>query len=192
MTFSPTHWYRIRNTKINLATHCLDVINDSDGNITLCTGLLKMATIGNYAGQCWQFAPAPTSPVPNSSNDNATVGTYILRTWWLGPNRRLTISSGHDKAPILLHGEGQVWSIGVWDEGTLWFSSIVDGKEKVLDVDEDGRNLIMKEKDEGRLTQRWAVEIIRSITEEGYHSPRADRSVTDPDVFVMSDAWTRS
>ena len=187
--FSPTLWYRIRNTSVNPLTHCLDVINDSGGNTTLCTGLLKIATMGNYAGQYWQFAPTPTSSTTDSSNENEDGGKYILRTWWLGPNRRLTISDDNNNSPILLPGESQVWSIGDWCDGTLWISSSVAGKEKVLDVGEDGRTPTMHEKDERRLTQRWTVEVFRHITEEGFH---AGNGLTDTEVFIMSDAWTRS
>jgi hypothetical protein len=187
--FSPTLWYRIRNTRVNPSTHCLDVINDSEGNTTLCSGLLKIATIGNYAGQYWQFAPIPIPTSSTTTDSNKDGEKYILRTWWLGPNRRLTISSGHDSAPILLPGERQVWSIGDWGDSTLWLSSLVDGKEKVLDVGEDGETLTMHEKDESRLTQRWTVEVFQHITEQGFH---AGNGLTNTEVFIMSDAWTRS
>jgi hypothetical protein len=165
--FSPTLWHRIRNTGSTPDTHCLDVINDSAGNTTLATGFLKIARIGHYAGQYWQFAPTPTT---TSSFNTSNTNTHVLRTWWLGPNRRLNVSIGRDTPqPILLRDDGQVWTVGEWDDGTFWFSSTVGGKEKVLDLGDDGRAVVMKEKDEERPTQRWTVEAGRSISEEGYH-----------------------
>ena len=42
---------------------------------------------------------------------------------------------------------------------------------KVLDVGEreDRREVVLSEKDEGKKTQRWTVEVIREIDEQEYH-----------------------
>jgi hypothetical protein len=42
---------------------------------------------------------------------------------------------------------------------------------KVLDVGEreDRREVVLSEKDEGKKTQRWRVEVIREILEQEYH-----------------------
>jgi immune inhibitor A len=167
--FDPAIWYRIRNTSVNPTTHALDVINNSGGDPTLATGLLKIATIGYYAGQFWQFTPIPPS-VSASDTGNDNNGIYVMHTWWLGPHRCLTISTNDHNSPVLQDGDAQVWTVGQWGDGTFWFSSTVNGKEKLLDVGEDGRAVVMREMDEGRPSQRWTVEVIRRrrFSEKGY------------------------
>jgi hypothetical protein len=51
---------------------------------------------------------------------------------------------------------------------------------KVLDVGDraDGKEVVLREKDEGKKTQRWRVEVIREISEDEYHV----RPVTPVDV----------
>ena len=63
------------------------------------------------------------------------------------------------------------WSIGQWEDGTWWIGNEASGVLKVLDVGEreDRREVVLSEKDEGRKTQRWRVEVIREILEQEYH-----------------------
>jgi immune inhibitor A len=148
-------WYRLKNA-YKPETHCLDVINDAGAN---STGLIKMAHDGYYSGQYWQLKS-------NNGDD-----TYCLRTWWLGPDRQLDVYSHDTFTPVLQQRgdeSGQCWTIGSWGDGTWYFSNALSGQENVLDTGDDGK-VGMGTKDEVRPTQRWRLEAIRCISEEGYH-----------------------
>lgn len=180
-TFDPTQWYRLLNAS-NPHKPCLDVINE--GGEFNSTGSLKMAEEGYYSGQYWQFKPSSTAATCLSPPGNA-IGPFILRTWWLGPLRTLAVSTPPSETgldvPMLPRPEdggarGSEWGVGCWGDGTVFVGCEVSGRFKVLDVGQDGRQVVLQERDEGRLTQRWRVESIRSIREEE-NSPRPDRGV---------------
>ncbi|KAF1935774.1 M6 metalloprotease [Clathrospora elynae] len=56
-----------------------------------------------------------------------------------------------------------------WGDGTWYFQNAQSGQFRNLDTREDGDGVVMAPADAGRATQRWRVEAIRGITEEGFH-----------------------
>lgn len=93
--FNSKTWYRLTNT---FTGYALDVINDGAGNKE---GLIQMSRIGNFSGQHWQI-------VPNG------VGTYTLRTLFLGAGRQLDVYGNNKLKPHLAPAgpfSGQIWTI---------------------------------------------------------------------------------
>lgn len=58
------------------------------------------------------------------------------------------------------------WMVENWGDGTVCIGYEGSGWFKVLDVGKDGREVVLQERDERRLTQRWRAESIREILEE--------------------------
>jgi immune inhibitor A len=162
--FSPSHYHRITNVA-NPSNPTLDIVNDFGPQNS--TGLLKLFREGYYSGQYWAFTPAPAPSSPTPSNN-----TYRLRTWWLGPNRQLDVYAA-DTSKAVLRREDDTphaldWRVGEWGDGTWWLGNEASGVMKVMDVGgTDGREVVLREKDEGVKTQRWRIEVIREINEGG-------------------------
>ncbi|KAL1795515.1 hypothetical protein ACET3X_005739 [Alternaria dauci] len=190
-TISPYHFHRITNTS-NPSNPTLDVINEAGTQNS--AGHLKLTREGYYSGQFWSFTPSGTSHRPPQASEAPvdtpiTPNTYRLRTWWLGPNRQLDVYTDDTSKAVLRRAdatdtvEALDWRVGQWDDGTWWIGNGASGVLKVLDVGEreDGREVVVREKDEGRKTQRWRIEVIREISEEEYY----DRPVTPELMYVM-------
>jgi immune inhibitor A len=170
LPFSPSHFHRLKNTS-NPSNPTLDIVHDAGTQNS--TGLLKLTREGYYSGQYWAFTPSPTTP-----------NFYRLRTWWLGPNRQLDVYADNTSKAVLRREDDTAhalnWRIGSWGDGTWWIGNEASGVLKVLDVGDraDGKEVVLREKDEGKKTQRWRVEVIREISEDEYHV----RPVTPVDV----------
>ncbi|KAI4610936.1 hypothetical protein J4E80_007967 [Alternaria sp. BMP 0032] len=159
---SPSHFHRITNTA-NPSNPTFDIVNDHGTQNS--TGLLKLTREGYYSGQYWAFIPSPSSSTPN---------TYRLRTWWLGPNRLLDVYAEDTSKAVLRRADDTPhaldWKVGEWGDGTWWIGNEVSGVLKVMDVGgEDGRRVVLREKDEGVKTQRWRIEVIREISEDEFY-----------------------
>jgi hypothetical protein len=160
--FSPTHFHRLTNVS-NPSNPTLDIINDAGTQHS--TGLLKLTREGYYSGQYWSFTPSLT--VPN---------TYRLRTWWLGPTRLLDVYAADTTKPVLRQENANDmagaldWRVGEWGDGTWWVGNEASRVLKVLDVGnrEDGKEVVLREKEKERKTQRWRVEVIREISEDEF------------------------
>ncbi|RYN37736.1 hypothetical protein AA0113_g11020 [Alternaria arborescens] len=178
--FSPHHFHRITNTS-NSSNPTLDVINDVGRQNS--TGLLKLTREGYYSGQYWSFTPSgthhcpPQASEPSKDTTSTSNTTYRIQTWWLGPNRQLDVYADDMSKAVLRRADATDtanaldWSVGQWDDGTWWIGNEASGVLKVLDVGEreDRREVVLSEKDEGRKTQRWRVEVTREILELEYH-----------------------
>jgi immune inhibitor A len=150
--FDPKRWYRLTNT---VAGYALGVTNDGTGR---AQGLIQMSCIGNFNGQFWQI-------VPNG------VGTYALRTLFLGPTHQLDVYPTNKLKPHLAIAgpyTGQIWKIAPWGDGTWHLENLYNGGDLYLDMKEGGPQVVMNKASVGHPTQRWTITPIRAITETGF------------------------
>jgi immune inhibitor A len=150
--FSPSTWYRLRNT---FQGYALDVINDGRGSKD---GLIQMAREGNFSGQFWQL---------KQRGD----GTYAIRNLFLGAGKQLDVYGDDKKKPHLADAgnfSGQFWTIKPWGDGSFHFSNNYSGPELYLDTMEGGPKVALNSANIGRPTQRWTATPISSITQPGF------------------------
>jgi len=128
VTFSSTIWYRLHNKFLGKDV-VLDVVNDKGEE---SSGALQMAEVGDYSGQYWQIRPHPDDD-----------GTYILRTFFLGPDKTLavnpsTLSAHLADTPDL--SSAQKWKIVPWmypsSGGSLGKSLRWDRTYKLINAEE--------------------------------------------------------
>jgi hypothetical protein len=120
-SFSANTWYRLTNLFLG-PTISLDVVND---NGTSSSGTLKMAATGDYTGQYWQIRLSSTG------------NTYSLCTRFLGPNRRLDVTSNNPTTPYLAPTSGdagEIWTISTWGDGTWVLTNQFTGSGLHLDT----------------------------------------------------------
>ncbi|KAJ5668904.1 Extracellular alkaline serine protease [Penicillium macrosclerotiorum] len=140
-------WYRLTNDYLGPRI-ALDVVEDGLGNPQ---GVLKMAPVGEYPGQYWQF-------VPQSS------GTFKLHSKFFGHQMALDVWGNNKIMPHLAragHFSGQYWKILEWGDGTWKLSNGYSGSNFFLDTYSDTHDPFMAE---GNHTgQHWTITPIANI-----------------------------
>ncbi|KAI9762307.1 MAG: hypothetical protein M4579_000455 [Chaenotheca gracillima] len=157
--FESTRWYRFKNFSPPFLA--IDVINDP--STIESDAQLHLVKEQDVSGQYWQIRRSPTSH-----------GSFNLCTLFLGTKMSLDVYGDDNTRPHLAPTAdvpGQQWQLSSAGDGTWRLTNSFSGPDLWLDVkvqDDGSATLLLRDKQETSVTQKWLPWGLRLITEDGF------------------------